>query len=184
MAKLAAYSPWQKALHWTTVAIVVLLIPMGFYMVRRYAATNFDATTQKIYDVHKSLGFLLLWLVIARLALRLSRGVPAPEASLAPWQRLASEATHRGLYLLLLVVPILGWAGASADGMRSLLGGFQLPEVLAKNDDLGWRILWWHGWAAISLGAFAGLHIAAALMHRFVHKDGVFQRMWPSRPQR
>ncbi len=174
-----SYSPLQRALHWTVALIVLAMIPLGLYMVRRYVETNFDAATQELYDAHKLFGFLLLWLVVVRIGVRVLRGAPPPPATLNPLQRTAAAATHAGLYLLLIVVPMLGWIGASAYDIRSVLGGFSLPKIAAHNEDFAYRILWWHGWVAIALGVVAALHIGAALFHRFVLKDGVFQRMWP-----
>jgi cytochrome b561 len=96
-------------------------------------------------------------------------------------QRVAAEATHLGIYLLLFLVPILGWVGVSAYGARDVAGGLALPEIIGKNEELATRILSLHGWAAYALGALVAAHIGAALMHRIILRDGVFQRMWPSR---
>lgn len=181
MAAPVQYSPLQMVLHWITALMVIVMVPMGFYMVWRYFATDNDALTVGIFDVHKLLGFLLLWLVVARLGVRIAKGVPPPAASMTRWQRMAAETTHRSIYGLLVVVPLTGWAGASAYGLRSLPGGIQLPEIVAKNTNLAGQILWWHGWGAIALAAAAVAHIAAALLHRYVFKDGVFERMWPFR---
>lgn len=181
MAKPTGYSALQKTLHWTIAVGVLAMIPLGLYMVRRYVETNFDAATAKLYDTHKLLGFLLLWLVILRLGIRMVRGVPPLPATLAPVQRLAAAATHGGIYLLLVAIPVLGWVGASAYDTRSMLGGFVLPRIAGHDEDFAYLILWVHGWAAIALGVLAAAHIAAALLHRFVLRDGVFQRMWPSR---
>jgi cytochrome b561 len=181
MAEAARYSPLQKGLHWTTAVAVILMVPLGFYMVQRYFATDNDALTVRLFDVHKLIGFLLLWLVIVRVAVRLRSGTPPHPPSLAPVQRIAAEAVHGMLYLLLIIVPLLGWAGASAYGLLSLPGGLRLPPILAENTDLAGRILWWHAWGAIALALLAAAHIGAALMHRFLFKDGIFERMWPDR---
>ena len=181
MTASGSYSPAQKVLHWATALAVLVMIPLGLYMVWRYGATDFDAVTVRLFDIHKLIGFILLWLVAARLGLRLARGVPPAPSGLHPLQRIAADMTHRALYVLLFVVPVLGWMGASAYDLRSLPGGFALPEIVAHNPDLAGRIMWWHLWTAILLGALAAMHIGAALLHLVFFKDGVFQRMWPSR---
>jgi cytochrome b561 len=173
------YSPLQKILHWTTALIVLAMIPMGFYMVWRYFATDNDAITVTLFNSHKLAGFLLLWLVLARLVTRIVVGTPPPPATLSKPQRVAAEATHGLIYVLLLAVPVAGWAGASAYGLLDLPGGLNLPEIVGRNDDLAGRILWWHGWGGIALAVLVGLHISAALLHRVYFKDGVFERMWP-----
>lgn len=189
-AKPESYSSLQRALHWLIALLVIALLIVGLYMTWRGGSSKllvpilgkserFDDVTGTLYLYHKSIGFLVLWLVLLRVVVRLTRGVPAPEPSLNAFQRLASEATHLGIYALLVAVPALGWYGVSAYGARGVVGGFSLPELVAKDERLANTILAFHGWAAIALGALVAMHIGAALMHRFVLKDGVFKRMWP-----
>lgn len=181
MTPLNSYSSLHKFLHWTMALLVLGMLAAGLYMVYRGNATNFDALTNTIYTWHKTIGFVVLCLVVLRIVVRLSQGVPAPEPSLNLFLRVAAGANHLGIYLLLILVPILGWVGVSAYGARGIVGGLALPELVAENQDLAGRILWAHGWAAYALGVFVAVHIGAALMHRFILRDGVFQRMWPSR---
>lgn len=173
------YSGFQKLLHWVIALMVFAMIPVGFSMVRRGAATNFDATTNQLYTAHKTFGMIVLALVIIRIIVRVRRGTPAPEPSLSRLQVIAAEAVHGLIYLALLAIPILGWLGVSAYGARGLLGGFEVPALLAKNSELGEFILKYHGYAAIGLVLLLGAHIGAALMHRFILRDGVMKRMLP-----
>lgn len=175
----AGYSGLQKLLHWGIALIVLVLIAVGVNMVRRGLATNFDAVTNQLYTAHKTFGFLVLMLVILRVIVRTRRGTPLPEPGLSRLQVIAAEAVHGLLYLLLLAVPLLGWLGVSAFDARGILGGFQLPALLAPNPDLGKLILKYHGYAAFAMAALIAAHIGAALMHRFVLKDGVLKRMLP-----
>lgn len=181
MAAPGNYSSLQRALHWLTAMIIVPIVPVGFYMVWRYSATDNDAQTVLLFDWHKLAGFTLLWLVLLRVVVRLTKGTPPPPPTLAAPQRIIAEAVHGMLYVLLLTVPVLGWAGASAYGLLSLPGGFRLPEIIGKDTDLAGRILEWHGWGAIVLSVLVCAHIGAALMHRLYLKDGIFERMWPGR---
>ena len=180
MAEQEYFPPLQRMLHWLTVLLVVPMVPMGFYMVYRYGATDFDATTKLIFKVHELIGFLLLWIVVARIVLRFAQGVPPPVPTLTAFERLAAALTHWGIYALLIVIPVIGWIGASAYELLELPFGLKLPAIAAKDGDYAGWILGWHRRAAVVVSILAGLHIAAALMHRFVKKDGVLQRMWPS----
>lgn len=184
MATPNSYSSLQKFLHWTIALLVLGMLAAGLYMVYRGNATNFDALTNTIYTWHKTTGIVVLCLVALRVVVRLARGVPPPEPSLNILQRVAAEATHLGIYMLLILIPVLGWVGVSAYGAREVVGGLSLPELVGKNEDLAARILSFHGWAAYALGALVAAHIGAALLHRFILRDGVFQRMWPSRRDR
>ena len=178
-ASAARYSFAARALHWLVAAFVICMIPLGLYMVARGEATNFDALTGRLYDLHKLAGFTVLWLIVLRVFVRLRRGAPPPLATLTPFERIASGAVHHLLYALLLVVPLLGWAGISAYPALNLFGAFNLPGILPANEPLANRILGLHGLLAQGLGILALIHIAAALRHRFVEHDGVLRRMWP-----
>lgn len=173
-----SYSPLQRTLHWLIAAGVIVMVPAGLYMVQRGMWSNFDALTNTIYSWHKFIGFCILWLVVLRIIVRLMRGAPPPEP-IHPVLQFGANVSHFGLYVLLFLVPILGWTGVSAYGARGTPFGFELPEIIAQNQPLGETILWYHGWAAILLGLIALTHVSAALMHRFILKDGVFARMWP-----
>jgi cytochrome b561 len=175
----AAYSGLQKLIHWVTALFVLALLPVGFIMVARGKATNFDATTGELYTAHKTFGFVVLLLLVLRIAVRLVQGTPAHEASLNRVQVIASKAVHELLYLVLLALPVLGWMGASAYGARGLLGGFSLPEIIARNEGAAKALLAWHGYLAFALIALLGAHIGAAILHRFILKDGVMARMLP-----
>jgi len=181
MDKPATYSPLQKIFHWLTVILVIVQIPLGIVMVERYNRVDFDAITTMLYNNHKLLGVLVLVITAARLAVRLTRGVPAPEPSLGPTLRLAATTTHLALYGFLIVVPILGWIGAAAYDLRALPGGLALPAIVAPDKDLAGSVLVWHAVGAITLAGLALAHFGAALMHFFVRKDGVLQRMLPGR---
>lgn len=173
------YSGTQKLLHWVIALMVLTLIPVGFYMVRRGAATNFDQMTNELYTAHKTFGIIVLALMLVRIVVRIRAGTPAPEPSLNRLQIIAAEAVHGLLYVMLLCVPLLGWLGVSAYGARGLLGGVELPALLGKDTVLGEVILKYHGYAAILVVLLLGAHIGAALLHRFILKDGVVKRMLP-----
>ncbi|WP_454915217.1 cytochrome b [Xanthobacter sediminis] len=175
----ARYSFAARVLHWVVAAFVIGMVPLGLYMVARGEATNFDPLTGQLYDLHKLAGFTVLWLVVLRLFVRVWRGAPAPLATLTPFERIASAAVHHLLYLLLLIVPVLGWAGISAYPALSIFGLFDLPAILPANEPLANRVLGVHDLLAQLLGLLALVHIAAALWHRFIKRDGVLRRMWP-----
>ena len=85
-------------------------VPVGLFMVRYGAATDFAEPTGKLYDAHKLIGLAILLLGVARLIYRLAHGAPADEPTLAPWEKLVSHITHWAIYALLIVVPLLGLA--------------------------------------------------------------------------
>jgi len=174
-----SYSSAQKVLHWLITLLVLMMAPIGFYMVGRGEKTNFDALTNTLYTNHKTFGFLFLMLVALRIVIRSRRGVPAPVSTLTRFERLASEAVHKGLYALMVLVPLLGWAAVSAFPARGILFGLSLPPILPVNADLAKILLQLHGYAAVAMLVLIAAHFAGAMMHRFIKKDGVMRRMMP-----
>lgn len=174
-----SYSPAARSFHWWTVAFIAAQLPLGVYMVYRGDATSFDALTGKLYDAHKLIGFVLLWLVVVRLIYRLTHGAPPDEPTLRWYEKAAANATHWTLYLLLLAVPLLGWLGVSLYGARSIFGIMSLPALATENQDAATRVFTFHKFAAFAIMALAAMHIGAALFHFVIRKDGVLQRMLP-----
>jgi len=96
-----------------------------------------------------------------------------------PWQNLAARASHALLYLLLFVVPLLGWADAASRAWSiSLFGAASLPPppIDASWTDLLGNL---HSFFAYTLLTVAGLHLAASLYHHFWLRDRVLARMLP-----
>lgn len=175
-----SYSATARALHWLTALGVFVMLPLGLAMSYRGQVLNlWDGTTETLYSTHKLLGFLLLWLVAGRLVYRLVHGAPPDDPGLPPLQRWAAHLVHWLLYGLLIVVPLLGWIGVSLFPALEVFGLFSLPALAAPDEAAAGRVLGLHGKLALATGALAGLHIAAALYHRFIRGDGVLRRMWP-----
>lgn len=174
-----AYSGPQKLLHWLIALLIFGMIPVGIYMTNRGAATNFDALTNTLYTWHKTIGFSILLLVLLRIWIRKSRGAPEPVSTLTPFERFASDAAHKALYLLMILVPLLGWAAVSAYPARGILFGLSLPPILPVNEALAKTLFTLHKAAAIGLALVIMAHVGAAFMHLIVKKDGVFRRMMP-----
>ena len=96
------------------------------------------------------------------------------------FDRLAALAAQYALYLLLFVVPVLGWAGTNAYGDPvSVFGLFEFPAILAKDQPLSDRIFGWHLAGGLLVAAIVALHVAGALYHRFGRRDRVLARMLP-----
>jgi cytochrome b561 len=175
------YSSLARRFHWWTVVFVAVLIPVGFYMSYRGNTLNiWDSTTNAIYNAHKLGGFIVLWLVVARLIYRFRNGAPEDEPTLTGIQRLVAHVTHWAMYGLLIIIPLLGWAGVSRYGALNIWGPISLPPLLSQNQEAAGAIFWLHGAAAILLLLLIAAHIGAALMHHLILKDGTLRRMLPT----
>jgi len=182
-AQGATYSTAARRFHWWTFTLLAVQIPVGLFMVRYGAATNFAEPTGKLYDGHKLLGLTILLLVAARLVYRLTHGAPADEPTLEPWEKLVSHVTHWAIYALLLIVPLLGWLAISYYGPFEPFG-IKLPALAAQNDERATRFFFLHMVAAYALIVLLGMHVGAALFHYVIRKDGVLRRMLVSAGRR
>ena len=178
-----AYSTTARRLHWWTVAFLAVIIPIGLVMDGDIVKWS-EPVQNRLYDIHKLLGFSVLWLVLARLAYRLSHGAPADEPTLEPWQKIVSHVTHWGIYTLLIVVPLLGWSGAQMYPAVELFGRFSLPSFLPVDTSMSGWVFIAHKLLAFTLIALIGMHVGAALFHYLIRRDGVLNRMWTSLPRR
>jgi len=174
------YSATARVFHWLTVALVLLLVPVGFLMTYRGKTLGvWDAATNMLYSAHKLLGVTLLVVVVARLIYRFAHGAPADEASLEWWQKIVSHITHWVIYVVLLVLPIVGWVGISMFPALDIFGVLRLPALAAVDKATAEELFFVHGLMARILIALVGMHVGAALFHHFIRKDGVLRRMLP-----
>ena len=172
------YTGTAKALHWTIVALLIVQFIAAWTMpdIKR------DTKPDTLINLHISVGVLILFVAVLRLAWRAGPPAPPPQDGLPPWQVQSARAVHWLLYALLFVLPVLGWLNASWRGFPVIMFGLELPKLLATRAPGG-------GWtgdvhallATYGLLTLVGLHVAAALYHYFIRRDGVLQRMLPGR---
>jgi cytochrome b561 len=170
------YTGTAKTLHW----LIVLLLIAQFTFAWTMPHIGRDTPVTTLISLHFTFGVVILSVAIVRLVWRATHGEPAPEPGLPRWQSLSGEIVHWLLYALLFVIPLLGWMDASRRGMPVVMFGLELPKLLETRAP-GWG---WtgdvHGLLANYLMlALVGLHVAAALYHHFVMRDGVLKRMLP-----
>lgn len=168
--------------HWVLAIGLVALIGFGWYMVE----LPFSPTKLKYYNWHKWAGVTILVLSVLRLLWRITHRPPALPAAMTQamprWQQLAHHGVHHGLYVLFFAVPLIGWAYSSAAGFPVVLFGvWQLPDFVARSPELAEAIQPWHMITAYTLTALIALHIAAALKHQLIDRDGLLRRMLPGR---
>ena len=98
------------------------------------------------------------------------------------WQRVAFHGTHHLMYLLFFAVPLLGWAYSSAKGYPIVwFGVLPLPDWVPVSESLATVLKPLHALAAYGLIGLVVLHVAAALKHQFIDRDGLIDRMRPGR---
>ncbi|MBC2691444.1 cytochrome b [Pseudomonas kielensis] len=167
------FAPLARLLHWLMALLVIAMLFIGAGMVASVSERH-----EWLIHLHQPLGVAILLLVIVRLFVRFSTRQPPLPADLPGWQVLAAKASHGLLYALMLILPVLGWAMISAAGDPVTLGiGVQLPAIVPANATLFAFLRKAHGYLAYLLFLTVLLHLAAALFHGWVRRDGVLQSM-------
>lgn len=170
------YPASSKWLHWLVAAAVLTAVPIGLILPYTQPGPFQDG----LFNTHKAVGALILILMIARIANRFIVGAPAPEPTIARWQRAVSSAVHGLLYVLLIVQPVIGlWANAAYGATVPFFGLFDIPPFVEHNQPLAERLFAIHRATGIVIAVLAAMHIGAALQHFVLERDGVLQRMLP-----
>ena len=172
---LQRFTPLQRALHWLMAACILTMFFVGVGMVSTLMPKYLP-----LIAFHKSLGALILVLALIRLGVRLRYGAPPLPADLPAPLKLAAHLSHYVLYALMIAMPILGWAMLSAANYPVVLfGGLHLPAIAPQSDSLHTQLWDAHYYLAFLFFAIVLLHLAAALFHALVRRDGVYQTMAP-----
>jgi cytochrome b561 len=173
MSRRARFSAPQRLLHWLMAVCILAMLFIGVGMVSTVTPRYLT-----LVQIHKPLGIAILVLALIRLALRLRYGAPPLPAAMPEPMKLAAHLSHLVFYVLMIAMPLLGWAMLSAASYPAVLfGGVHLPPILPVNATLH-TLLWdAHHYLAFVFFALILLHVAAALLHALVRRDGVFETM-------
>ena len=169
-----SYGSAAKAFHWGVAGLVFMLLPLGWYMhdlplgLERY----------RYVELHKSLGLLVLGLMIGRSLWRAFNPPPALPEDLPGWEKLAAKLTHWAIYgALFLQVSfgmVLVWA---ANSPLMFFGWFSLPSPIEADKPLRHLMGELHELTAFALVALLLMHIGAALRHHFILRNDILRRM-------
>jgi cytochrome b561 len=173
-----SYSPAQKAMHWLIALLIAVTVPIGIAIANLLEP---GPITDTLYEVHKSIGVTVFSLALLRIVLRWRRGAPPLVPGLPAWQRAAAYSSHYALYILIVLVPLTGWAATSVccapvnwfwtiPVTLPLSGGMEAAEPIFQV----------HRALALTLTGIVLIHASAALHHHFVRRDGTLVRMLPS----
>lgn len=161
------YGSVARAFHWSVAVLILGMLPLGFLM-----------SSPSAYTTHKSIGLIILILMVARTFWRLINQPPSHH-DLPIIFRLAAYTTHLGLYITIFVMALSGWIMSTASGHAPrFFGKIEIPmpyipmnKMLAKIAHETHEIL---VWGLISL---ISLHLLAAIYHRFIRHDKVLSSM-------
>ena len=166
----------RKLLHWAVAFAVLAQVVLGGWAV--CADPNDHALKMQLFQTHDGLGATILVLVLLSLALRFILGVPALPPGTPRWVDSLAHFTHRMLYLVLIVQPVLGYLATGANGHPwSLYGLYAIPSVIDKNPATAELLGQAHQLGAALLIVLVALHLLGAFYHGVIRRDGVVRRI-------
>ncbi|SFW39088.1 MULTISPECIES: cytochrome b [Luteibacter] len=169
------WSTITKTFHWT---MALLILGNGFFALWM---DGLKPSMEKInmFALHKSIGLTVLALFFLRLVWRLADRRP-PEDAAPRWQRVAAQVVHGFLYLLIVALPLTGWAFNSAHGYPlQYFKQFNLPALVEKNDALSSVFGEVHEYLFWFLILVLVAHVGGALKHHLIDRDDTLRRMLP-----
>ena len=183
----ARYGAVAMTLHWLIAALIATNLLLGFYFAN--VINSHDPGFFAIIQLHKSIGLTVLVLSVLRLGWRLVNPVPPLPDDFGTGLRIVARGTHYLFYLLIIAVPLMGWAMVSSSplGTPTLYFGLfswphipflaELPRAMKRGYTETFGEL--HALLAYSAAVLLVLHVAAALWHNFSRHDEVLKRMIP-----
>jgi cytochrome b561 len=177
------YSTTAMWLHWIIALIIIGNLVGGltidFWLDSPDAAMK--QTGGVIMSLHKSLGLTVIVLTLLRLATRIASPPPPLPAHMTPLEQLLARATHLLFYILMLALPLSGWAMVSTGKTVKPIPWFGLFDVPALPLPASLHGVFGEGHEIIGFIAIAtiALHIAGGLKHQYLDRDDVLGRMLP-----
>ncbi|QJU59167.1 cytochrome b [Sphingomonas sp. AP4-R1] len=178
------YSAVAILLHWLIAGFILANLVVGWRMGSLSGLAQFDA-----FQLHKSIGITVLVLSLARLGWRLTHRSPPLPAGMSGVERFAAHATHGIFYLMMIGMPLTGWALVSVSPLNIptlLWHHIPWPHIAVLHDlpsgpKAGVDRAATNIHLALAFGgaALIALHVLAALKHQFLTRDGVLGRMIP-----
>lgn len=179
---LRSYGSVARSLHWLTAFIILTNIVLGLWAVR-IPLDQMDLKLQ-VFSFHKTLGIAALAVALARIGWALTQPRPAPVHPRRRAETLMAEAVHWTLYASMVLVPVTGWIEhAASEGYAPILWPFgQGLPLIPKSPALTMVMASVHHVFAWLLIGSVVLHVAGAVKHAVIDRDGVLGRMTRGQP--
>ncbi len=173
------FSPTTVTLHWVVALMVIGLLCVGIYMAQNKVFA--------LYPWHKSFGVLIILFVVLRIAWRIRNGMPSPIGNHTSVEKLLARTVEYLLLIGTLLMPLSGFIKAAMGGFGVDFFGLELvarnPDpsdpkaVVPLNGNLAQIASTVHFLVGYTLIAVIGLHVAGALKHHLIDRDGTLRRM-------
>lgn len=173
------YGTVARALHWGMAMAIVAMFVLGVWM---RTLTYYSPYYESAPALHKSIGLVLLALLVIRFIWRLLNAKP-DDGYLSPAERWISHLMHLGFYALLMALMVVGYLISTVDGRGiAVFGLFEFPSFYTQKG-LEEAAGFIHRWMAYTLMGLVALHALAALKHHFINRDVTLLRMLHGSPK-
>lgn len=176
-----------RLLHWVMAVLIAGMLGFGLYLTQGF--NDGDPAKLGLVQSHKSFGFVVFCLAACRILWRAVNPTPALPEGMSGAMRLAAHGGHLALYVLMIALPVTGWLMASASPFNDpdaypmqirnmVFGLFEMPDPYPAGDAALSK--WFgrlHEACALALAGLLTVHVAAALKHHLINRDGVLVRM-------
>lgn len=174
-------SPYTKgaiAFHWISALLIVTNFALAWG-----SEDSPDAERMRLMGIHMSIGITLLILAALWMLWRIRHPRPPFAPTLKRWEVSLARIVHTLFYVLMILIPLAGWAMVSAFAEGTALRWFGLVAVpalpVAKGMASGGFFGQAHELLALGMLVLFLLHVAGALKHHFLDRDETLARMIP-----
>jgi cytochrome b561 len=180
------YNVVAMSLHWLIAVLLISNIGLAWWFNALHGAAKIPPV-----QLHRSIGITILLVSVFRLAWRFISPPPRLPVTLKSWERICAGTVYVLFYVVMIGMPLSGWALTSASGYIKLypmklygiipwptinyLASLPAPEMKKAQEFYAAT----HGLLAKLAYALIVLHLLAALRHLFLLRDGVGARMVP-----
>ena len=168
---LTEYGSISKTFHWLSAAVLIVQIPLGFYLVDM----DFSEKRLAIESIHVTLGLSIFYLTLFRLIYKTFNPTPVLQNSVFPGQKIIAKLNHIFLYIAVFVITISGALKKLYNGEEldmfffnlEIKDNFEMAEIFYEIHIIG----------NYTLIALITLHISAVIIHKVLFKENLLKRI-------
>ncbi len=165
------YGLISKVLHWISALILVVQIPLGFYLVD----LDFGEERITIENIHVILGLTVFYLVILRLINKILNPTPKLAPGIFVGQKFIAKLNHVLLYVAILSITISGILKKLFNGETLVI--FFKEIKIQDNFELADQFYNIHIFSNYTIIALITLHISAVIIHKLFFNENLLKKI-------
>ena len=165
------YGIISKLLHWLSAILLLIQIPLGFYLVD----LDFGEDRLNLENIHIILGLSIFYLVIIRLLNNIINPTPKLGQSIFKGQKVIAKLNHVFLYIGILSITISGILKKLFNGETIVIffKSIEVQDNFALADQF-YNIHIYSNYTIVTLIAF---HIIAVIIHKVFFSENLLKKI-------